>query len=98
MAAELPAGHSPIEAMTFGAETISLGLAGAIHLVAHGRAGCAVCAGGQLLKRNGGHFDVNVDAIEKRAADTTDIALDLHRIAFACPTGISQVAAGTWIH
>src|SRR5207245_6063445 len=70
----------------------------AVYLFAHDSTGRAVGAGRQFLKRHARHFDVQIDAVEQRAADAADIALDLHRVALAGPARIAEVTARTRIH
>jgi hypothetical protein len=45
-----------------------------------------------------GHLDVQVDAVQERAADAAHIALDLHRVALAGVAGVAEVAARARVH
>ena len=47
----------------------------------------------QLLERHGRHFDVQVDAVEQRAADLGHVALDLRDRAVAFAARVVAVAA-----
>lgn len=53
---------------------------------------------GQFVKLHGGHFQVNVDAIQKRPRDSGAVPVDERRPALAVVGGIPKVAAGTRIH
>lgn len=61
--------------------------------------GCAFLAGcllaHQFFLRHGGHFDLQVDAIEQRAGNPRAVAGDLIRRAMAFAGSVSQVTAGT---
>src|SRR5205807_1859561 len=96
--AELTAAHSAIEAVAILAEAVALRLAGAVDPFAHRGAGGAVAAGRQLLERHGRHFDVQVDAVEHRAADPANVALDENGIALARSAAVAQVAARARVH
>src|SRR4051794_6725518 len=62
----------------------------------------AICFGSslttQLAKLHGGYVDVNVDTIEERSGDATNITLDLSQRAAALTRGIIPEAARTGIH
>jgi hypothetical protein len=51
-----------------------------------------------FVDREGGGFDVQVDAIEEGAADAGAITLDLRGRTAAFVTGIAQVAARAGVH
>src|SRR5947209_6797220 len=51
-----------------------------------GRFGCRGAA--QLFVRDGGNFDVDVDAVEQRSADSTQVALNGYGSASALARGI----------
>src|SRR6266513_1548869 len=56
-------------------------------------------AGARNVARfDGGNFDVEIDAIEKRAADALAVALHLDRAPAAFAFQIDEVSARTWIH
>ena len=52
----------------------------------------------ELLVLHGGDFDVDVDAVEQRAADFGDVALDHGRGAHALAGLVVEVAAGAGVH
>ena len=74
---DLPAGHLAVGLLRGAAEAGGLAGAGRVDLLGHRRAVGAARAGRQLLERHGGHFDVDVDAVEQRAADLGHVPLDL---------------------
>ena len=49
------------------------------------------------LKATDGHFDVNVDAVEQRAADLAHVPFDLRRRAVAGAARVAAIAAGARI-
>jgi len=52
----------------------------------------------EFLVFDGGNFDVDVDAVEKRAGNFCDVALDDGRSAVTLAGGVAEVAARTGIH
>src|SRR6185437_8758627 len=52
----------------------------------------------QIFVFYGGDFDVNVDAVEQRAGNFGDVALNLRRRAVAVARGIAKESAGARIH
>src|SRR6266545_3876336 len=84
--------------MALQSETLSLGGASAVHLLAHDGTGGAVGGGGQLLERHRRHFDMQIDAVEERTTYPTHVTLDLRWSALARPLPIAEVAARTRIH
>ncbi len=52
----------------------------------------------QLLILNGGHLDMDIDAVEERAGDLGDVALDHGRGAHALARFVVEIAAGAGIH
>ena len=55
-------------------------------------------AAAELFVLHGGDFDVDVDAVEQRAADLGDVALDHGRGAHAVAGLVVEVAAGAGVH
>lgn len=66
--------------------------------VADGVRGLAQFLGTKLRDRKRGRLDVDVDAIQQRAADPCAVALDLRRRAAALVLGVSEVAARAGVH
>ncbi len=64
---------------------------GLFHLCPYLSAARARWAAGQLVERNRGHFNVNVDAIEQRATNPRHVAFDLGRSAIASATRIRAI-------
>src|SRR5450432_2294065 len=54
--------------------------------------------GAEFFVFYGRDFDVDVDAVEERAGDFGDVALDHGRGAVALAGGVAEVAAGAGIH
>ena len=65
------------------AEALRLHRSGFLDLLAHRGAGGAVAGGGQFLEGHRRHLDVQVDAVQQRAADLAHVVFDLHRRALA---------------
>ena len=82
------------ENFSFARIAFGLALTGAQHAFADrcGILGRSVPA--QFLVLHGGHFDVNVDAVEQGAGNLRDVTLDLWRAAMAFARGIAEKAAG----
>ena len=55
-------------------------------------------AAAQLLILHGGDLDVDVDAVQQRAGDLGDVALDHGRGTHALARLVVEVAAGAWVH
>ena len=53
-------------------------------------------AASQLLIRNSGHLDVDVDPVEQRAADLAEVLLDLPGRAAALSRGVAVEHLGLW--
>src|SRR6266545_6701349 len=84
--------------MALQSETLSLGGASAVHLLAHDGTGGAVGGGGQLLERHRRHFDMQIDAVEERTTYPTHVTLDLRWSALARPLSIAEVTTWARIH
>ena len=78
-------------------KTVGLPLAGRQHLLAQLTAGGACAGGGEFAEGHGGHFEVDVDAIEEGPGNLPHVAFDLRGCALAFPAGIAAVAAGTGV-
>ena len=78
----------------------SLGLDGSSvgDALADGFGGLAVAGAGEFAHAHGGHVDVQVDAVEQRAADAVEIFLDGDRRAGAVAGVVVEVAAGAGVH
>src|SRR5690348_10442101 len=84
--------------LSFGSKALLLAPAGGDDA---GADGGGILAGGRSAKLfvfHGGNFDVNVDAVEKRAGDFGDVALNHGRRAAAFAGGIAEVAARARVH
>ena len=53
---------------------------------------------GEFLEAHGGHVHVNVDAVEQRAGDAADVALNLRGATAALAHGVVPEAAGAGVH
>ena len=73
-------------------------LARGVHAFAHGGAALARGAMQQVLRRQGGHFHMQVDAVEQRAAELALVARDLVRRVAAGAGGVAQKTAGAGVH
>ena len=58
------------------------------------RSTCPAAAAPKLLERHGRHFDVDVDAVQQRAADLGHVPLDLRQRAVALAARVAAIAAG----
>src|SRR5262245_56241395 len=83
MLADLAVAHVAVLARAAALETLALPLAGRFDLLAHVSARAAVGARRKLFVRDGGHFDVEVNAIQQRPTDFAHVALDLRDAAMA---------------
>ena len=79
-------------------EASDLPIAGRDDLLAHLRAGRAAARVRQLAEGDRRHFDVDVDAVQQRAADPAEVAFDLQRRAIALPPRVAAISAGARIH
>ena len=61
---------------------------------AYRRGGLAALGPGEVLGRDGRHFELDVDAVEQRTRDAASIALDLVGGAPAAARIVAEVAAG----
>lgn len=68
------------------------------HALADGRGGFAGRGAQQLLRGQSGHFNVQVDAVEQRAAELGLVARDLVGRAAAGALHRAEVAAGAGVH
>ena len=59
------------------------------------RAGFAGALGGHLAELHGRHFDVQVDAVQQRAGDAAEVALDFARGALGF---VGHLAVGRRVH
>ena len=67
--------------------------AGQEDALADGRRGFGLCFAAKLLKRHSGHFHLDIDAVEQRAADLAEVLLDLGGRAAAFARGVAIEAA-----
>ena len=74
-------------------KTLGLHPAALDHPRPDGSGGFAIGPFIQLIEGDGGDFDVQVDAVEQRAGDFGEVALDVGRCAYAFAVGIGEVAA-----
>lgn len=97
MGADLRVGHAGVGGGARACETGELTLAGGLDARADigGRFGGLL--GAEFVDGECGSFDVQVDAVEKRTADTGAVALDLRGGAAAFVFRVAEVAAGAWI-
>jgi len=75
-----------------------LDVARAQHAAAHAGGAFDFHVAAQFLVLHGRNLDVYVNAVQQRAGDFRDVALDLHRRAVAFALGISEESARTRIH
>ncbi len=78
-----------------GVAALLLARAGGFDALAHGLARSAVSVAAHFLVRHGGHFDVQVDAVQQRPADLAEVALDDRRRAAALARGVAEKPART---
>lgn len=95
--ADLSVGHLRVVANLAAVESSGLTIAALGHLRTHRRARRAGCAARKLFEGDRGNFDVNVDAVQKGAADLAHVAFDLRRSAVALAAGVGPIAAGARI-
>src|SRR5271166_713028 len=81
-----------------GAEAVQLRVPGTDNTAANVGRTFRHDAAAQLAVVHRGHVDVDINAVEQRAGDLRNIALDHHRRAVALARAVAEVAAGTWIH
>ncbi len=96
---EMPRGHVGI-AMHVGdsGEAVALDLPGAHDALTDFGRRFAIAGAGEFTDANGGDVDVQVDAIEQRAADSRQILLDHRRRAGAFLARVLQISAWTGVH
>src|SRR4051812_39105295 len=96
---DLPRTH-PGVAIHFrvGMETRSLFFAGVLDAVANGGGRFFGARAGDVAVFDGGHFDVEIDAIEERAGDALAITMDLGWTATTLAFQIAEVTAWTRVH
>jgi hypothetical protein len=80
------------------AEAAALGFSGLQDLLTHRGTQGTIAGGGQFLERDGRDLDVQIDAVQERAADPADVTFDVHRGALARPPAIAEVAARARVH
>ena len=78
-------------------ETECLGMATTCDAVAHCGAGFTIGASGHFAKRDGRHFDLDINAVEERTGNALPVALDLCSATATGPIWISEVSAGTGV-
>src|SRR4051812_16113118 len=81
-----------------GMETGALGFAGALDAVANGGGRFFGAGTGDVAVFDGGDFNVEIDAIEKRTGNALAITVDLSRAATAFAFQIAEVAAWAGVH
>lgn len=96
--ADLRVGHAGVGGDFAAGKARVLAVARGLHPCADGFGGLARFFVTQFGNRERGRFNMDVDAVEKRAADARAIALDLRRRAAAFVFLVAEVAAGTRIH
>ena len=97
MSAQLTARHAAIDSMTIAAEAFGLGSPCSQHLLTHSLAGGSFLLGRQFLIRHGGHFNMQINAVQKRATNSAHVSLDGKRRTFALPLGVAKEPAGAWV-
>jgi len=90
--------HATVEGVGAGAEAFFLYVAGGDDLFAHGFAGGAGLLRAQVAERYGLHGHVYINAVDQRAADAIEVALDLRLAAFAGRARVGEVTAGAGVH
>lgn len=98
MRADLRMGHAGVGGGARVRETRELAFAGGLDAGADVGGGLGGLLGAELVDRERGRFDVQVDAIQERAADAGAVALDLRGGATALVLRVAQVAAGARVH
>lgn len=96
--ADLGRGHAAVQAQRVLAEAALLHFSRGLHVGLHFFAAGPDRLIGQLAERDGGDFDMDVQAIEQRATDAADVAFDLQRVAFALPLRIAAITARAGVH
>ncbi len=95
----LSRGHGAVDvgAGAFG-EALGLDGAGLLDAGADGGGGFALFGGGEGFVVDEGDFDMEIDAVEERAADALAVFLDEGRATAAFAFGIAIIAAGAGVH
>jgi hypothetical protein len=91
--ADLRRSHPTVQTQRVLAEAALLHFSCGVHIGLHLLAGGPDRLIGQLAERDRRDFDMDVQAIQQRAADSADVAFDLQRVAFALPLGVAAIAA-----
>src|ERR1700748_3466537 len=81
-----------------GMEAVPLFFAGALNAFTNGAGSFFGLGAGNVAVFDGGHFDVEIDAIEERTGNSLAITMDLGRPAAAFAFQIAKVSARTRIH
>lgn len=89
--------HARVRAAPAAGKTTVLQFAGGLGADAHRRGSLAGFLVAQFAERKRRSFDVEIDAVEQRSADTRAVALNVGRRAAAFVLGIAEVAARTGI-
>src|SRR5205823_2284262 len=95
--ADLAGSHLAVVAGAAAGEASGLDDAGGDDLVAHHFTRGAGAVVRELFVGDGGDFDVDVDAVEQRAADLGHVFFDLRDRAVALAAGVVAVAAGAGV-
>lgn len=96
--ADLGRGHAAVQSQRVLAEATLLHFSRGLHVGLHLLAAGSDRLIGELPEGDWGDFDMDIQAIEQWAADPTDIAFDLQRVAFALPLRIAAITAGAGVH
>lgn len=86
--------HAGVARDAAGVEALMLALAGGLDAVAHGGGGLGGLVVAELVERESGSLDVDVYAVEERAAYAGAVFLNEGRSAAAFAALVPQVAAG----
>ena len=98
MSADFGRCHFAVDFCLIAAEAMGLAFAGLHDLLAHLHATGAGRGIRKFAERDRRDLDMDVDAVQERAADAAEIAFDLQRRAIALPFGIAPVSAGAGVH
>ena len=96
--ADLRVGHAGVGRGLGAGETCLLHDARGPHAFADSGGGFTRFLRAEIVDRQCGRFDVEVDAVEQRAADPGAVALHLRRCATALVFGVTKIAARAGVH
>src|SRR5437868_1615571 len=92
--------HRGVRKYLFPGKTLKLALPRADYSIPNGRRAFRIrrSVSRKFAKLNGGHIDVNIDAVQQRTRDAADITLNQQWCTTALPSWVIPKAARTGIH